>query len=84
MLIDPEYGGFKPLADDHNLPVSTLITGRRLYYTEGEKIPHLYLKHVRSKFVEYQNDAEDTRSTLRQGGWFVFATILLDWLVCSV
>lgn len=66
------------------MPLNVVVTGRREFFPEGEKIGTLYVEHLRNKLTEYQNTKEEDRDTLRHGAYFIVATILLDWLVCTI
>lgn len=83
-LVDPNYGGFKPLPDGFKMPVAELLRGRQSYFKEGATMSRTYMTSVKTLVSEYYELKKDRRDLMKKGAVFFLITSLLDWAVCSL
>lgn len=81
---DPNHSGFKPIPDDHIMPLSDLLKSRNLYFKEAVTIGRGFLTEYCTEIKKMYEDRREFRSTARNGAIFFVATCLLDWLICVI
>ena len=64
--------------------MNDILISREKYFEDaaslGNKMMTDYVAETRLLYA----DKEETRTTLKNGVYFIIGTILLDWLVCSI
>ena len=81
-MTDPLFTGFKPLPDDHVIPLDDLLKSRRKYFKEGTEVAHNLMSTYTGERRMYYTEKLDTRDTLRMGFVFFVGTCILDWIIC--
>ena len=81
---DPAHSGFKPLADDHRMPVDELIAARATFFPEGAQVSGSFLSHLVTERKQFYEDKRELRQIFRIGVVFFIGTCLADFLVCSI
>ena len=83
-LTDPLFTGFKPLPDEHVIPLSELLPSRRKYFKEGTTVAHSLMISYTGERRMFYTDKKDTNETFRMGFAFLVGTIILDWAICMM
>lgn len=81
---DPEFTGFKPLPDNHRIPVINLLRSRRQYFSEGVEVAGKLIKDYTGSRRSYYFEKKENKQTQIKGVYFILGTILLDWIVCVI
>lgn len=79
---DPDYTGFKPLADDYAVTVPDLIKSRQEFYKEGTQVGEKFVEEILARRREFYNNKQANRETMARGLLFFIATCFADWYVC--
>lgn len=82
--VDPKYTGFKPLADDHAVPVDDLIKSRNLYFKECTSIGKQFVDDIVKDRKQFYDTKLENRVTVIKGVIFIVTTCILDWIVCAM
>ena len=82
--VDPNFGGFKPLPDNHALPTEEILRSSHLYFQDATKMSQVFVVEIRQRFIGLQRDKDENRENMENGVWFIVGTILLDWLICTI
>lgn len=81
---DPNYTGFKPLADDHRVSVGELIESRAIYFPEGTQVASQFIASIVTDRQQFYEDKKELRQIYRCGFVFFVATCILDFIVGSI
>lgn len=82
LLSDPLFTGFKPLPDEHIIPVEDLLRSRRKYFKEGTSVANNLMSTYTGERRMYYTDKLDTKETMRMGFAFFVGTCILDFIIC--
>jgi hypothetical protein len=84
LFLDPNYKGFKPIDDDFELPVETILSGRLQFFKEGNHVGKEFLQYVKTIIEEKEETRRENRQTLKRGAIFFVITCVADYLVMAL
>lgn len=81
---DPDFKNFKPLADDHRVPLATLIRSTDEFFPDLKRVGRKYVDHYKGERALHYADKDEMKEYRRYGFVFFVCTVLLDGYLMGV
>jgi hypothetical protein len=82
--IDKNYSNFQDLDDTKIANVDDISVARLKYFEEGNSIGKQFLDSYIAERRVNMNESDETRQNFRLGFFFLLATCIVDWYLCTI